>query len=88
MSNARVPDSSLCPDCGVPLPDTATAFLHRAVHAEPWSKPTAFTLCALPAVLMPRIARLMQAYADSQIRAQDPEPPKRDEEEADADGRL
>lgn len=55
------------PGCEMDLGSPAEQFLHDQLHAEKfvgWPA-SAFTLCALPYVLFPRIAKLMQDYADS-----------------------
>ena len=52
---------SLCQGGGLP---PALAFLHQQLHAEPWPARYQQNLRDLPFALMPRVAQLMQDYAD------------------------
>jgi hypothetical protein len=54
-----------CPNCGVVLEDPALQFLHTEMHKEPRGREHPYTLRGLPYVLMPRVAKLMQDYANN-----------------------
>lgn len=52
-----------CDRCGATVNTEAEAFLHAAVHAEPFG--TIHGLGKLPFVLFPRIAKLLEEYKRS-----------------------
>ncbi|MGH7179429.1 MAG: hypothetical protein ACREJC_18780 [Tepidisphaeraceae bacterium] len=57
-----------CPDCGIKLNTPAEAFLHRAVHLEPWRYGGHPNLGMLPFVLMPRVARVLDQYHEFMLK--------------------
>lgn len=63
MPTTPVPRS--CPGCAHPLTSEAELFLHRVVHQAPWMPVREWSLRALPSAVMPRVAEVMQAYAEA-----------------------
>ena len=69
--DARTMTELKCPyddRCGIMLRTQAETFLHRELHRETGRLGDATTLNVLPFVLMPRIARMMQDYAEFMMR--------------------
>jgi hypothetical protein len=60
------PSPLYCAACCLDLTSEAELFLHTQVHTAPWGPlRNDWSLRVLPYALMPRVAEVMQAYAEA-----------------------